>query len=131
MAPTLLGSRADCPCCGYPTISERGADDICRLCWWHDDGQDDADADEVRGGPNRLYSLTDGRRNFLRYRIFCAPGDPKTDHLRNPLEYDVKGELMAAYDRLRSAPGDGRATCEAEVERLEHALRDCPRPGRP
>jgi hypothetical protein len=45
---------------------ERGADDICPVCFWEDDGQDDHDADEVRGGPNYSLRLSEARRNFYR-----------------------------------------------------------------
>ncbi|WP_433417783.1 CPCC family cysteine-rich protein [Microtetraspora malaysiensis] len=52
------------PCCGYLTLDERGGSEICPVCFWEDDGQNDHDADEVRGGPNYELSLTQGRRNF-------------------------------------------------------------------
>jgi hypothetical protein len=60
------GGPYACPCCRYVTLSERGGDDICQVCFWHDDGQDDHDADDVRGGPNGSLSLTAARANFLR-----------------------------------------------------------------
>ena len=50
-----------CPSCGYPTLSERCAWDICVICFWEDDGQDDCDADKVYGGPNQEFSLTQYR----------------------------------------------------------------------
>ncbi|WP_079032275.1 CPCC family cysteine-rich protein [Streptomyces specialis] len=53
-----------CPCCGFVTLSERGGYEICPVCFWEDDGQDDQDADRVRGGPNGRLSLTQARRNF-------------------------------------------------------------------
>ncbi|KAA3635015.1 MAG: hypothetical protein DWP97_05670 [Calditrichaeota bacterium] len=56
-----------CPCCGFPTLEERIVWDICSLCWWEDDGQDDNDADDVRGGPNYSYSLTVARDNFDKH----------------------------------------------------------------
>lgn len=34
------------------------------MCFWEDDGQDDHDADEIRGGPNGTLSLTQARENF-------------------------------------------------------------------
>jgi hypothetical protein len=37
---------------------------MCPVCYWEDDGQDDADADIVRGGPNGSLSLSEARRNF-------------------------------------------------------------------
>jgi hypothetical protein len=48
------------------TLFERGGDEICPVCFWEDDGQDDDDADEDRGGPNYGLSLTAARRNFQR-----------------------------------------------------------------
>jgi Cysteine-rich CPCC len=53
-----------CPCCGYLTLSSRGDFEICNVCFWEDDCQDDHDADAVRGGPNGNLSLTQARRNF-------------------------------------------------------------------
>ena len=42
----------------------RGGFEICPVCFWQDDGQDDHDADEVRGGPNRDLSLSQACRNY-------------------------------------------------------------------
>jgi hypothetical protein len=58
------GSKYPCPCCGYKTLPERGGFDICPVCFWEDDGQDDHDAEVVRGGPNYSLSLTQARANF-------------------------------------------------------------------
>jgi hypothetical protein len=55
-----------CPCCGYLTLSQRGGYLICKVCFWEDDGQDDHDADQVRGGPNGALSLSAARLNFRR-----------------------------------------------------------------
>jgi hypothetical protein len=46
-------------------LSGRGHNEICEVCFWEDDGQDDHDADMVRGGPNNILSLTEARTNFL------------------------------------------------------------------
>jgi len=53
-----------CPGCGYPTLSERGGYEICEVCNWEDDNQDDPNADEVWGGPNSNLSLTENRLNI-------------------------------------------------------------------
>lgn len=53
-----------CPCCGFQSLTERGNYEICPLCKWEDDGQDDPHADEVWGGPNDDYSLSEARKNF-------------------------------------------------------------------
>ena len=50
-----------CPGCSYPTLGERGGYEICPICGWEDDNQDDPKADEVWGGPNSNLSLTENR----------------------------------------------------------------------
>ena len=40
---------------------------MCPVCYWEDDGQDDFDADIVRGGPNKNLSLTEARNNFAEF----------------------------------------------------------------
>lgn len=47
-----------------PTLGERRSNEICTVCWWEDDGQDDRDAERVLGGPNGKYSLSAARANF-------------------------------------------------------------------
>ena len=49
-----------CPCCGYLTLSERRAYDLCPVCFWEDDGNNDPDGDP---GPNGV-TLRDARLNF-------------------------------------------------------------------
>lgn len=56
-----------CPCCAFQTLTEQAGYDICLVCWWEDDGQDDPHADEVWGGPNYQYSLTAARANFAAH----------------------------------------------------------------
>ena len=54
-----------CPCCGNLTLGARKEYEICPVCFWEDDGQDDESADEVWGGPNGALSLTEARRNYM------------------------------------------------------------------
>jgi len=70
-----------CPCCGYLTLAEPGGFEICPVCFWEDDGQGDADAGEVRGGPNGSLSLTQARANF---RTFGACERTALQFVRNP-----------------------------------------------
>lgn len=49
-----------CPCCEYLTLSRRGQYDICRVCFWEDDGSDDP---EHASGPNRS-TLAEARHSF-------------------------------------------------------------------
>jgi Cysteine-rich CPCC len=70
-----------CPCCGFLTLDERGTYDICAVCFWEDDGQDDGDAAVVRGGPNGNLSLAQARRNFV---AFGANREQDLPHVRAP-----------------------------------------------
>ncbi|MEU4873403.1 CPCC family cysteine-rich protein [Streptomyces sp. NPDC021608] len=79
------GGPYTCPCCGFLTLGERGCFEICPVCFWEDDGQDDHDADRVRGGPNGRLSLTEARRNF---RIMGASDERRTRHVRDPLPHE-------------------------------------------
>jgi hypothetical protein len=65
--PAASGKRWACPCCHFLTLHERGGFDICQVCFWEDDGQDDQDAAVVRGGPNGALSLERARQNFAAY----------------------------------------------------------------
>lgn len=56
-----------CPCCYCRTLSERGGFDICPICYWEDDGQDDYDAHVLRGGPNGSLSLIKARLNYEKF----------------------------------------------------------------
>jgi hypothetical protein len=51
-----------CPCCYYRTGCT-----TCPVCFWTDDGQNDTDADVVRGTSNGDLSLTEARLNFAIY----------------------------------------------------------------
>ncbi|TMU75573.1 hypothetical protein FGJ01_10215 [Hydrogenophaga intermedia] len=58
---------ARCPCCGCRTKAKPCDDEICPVCFWQDDGQDDLTADEVWGGPNDELSLSQARLNFAKF----------------------------------------------------------------
>ncbi|MFY3745243.1 CPCC family cysteine-rich protein [Anaeromyxobacter sp. Red801] len=83
-----------CPCCGYATLSSRGSDEICPICFWEDDGQDDDDADDERGGPNRV-SLTAARLNFLRIGVAELENRP---HVRAPSPTDRRVRAFVLED---------------------------------
>jgi Cysteine-rich CPCC len=70
-----------CPCCAYRTIGALGNDEICPVCFWHDDGQSDETAHEVWGGPNKNISLAQARSNF---RAFGAGHREWLPHVRPP-----------------------------------------------
>ena len=118
-----LSVRVICPCCRYPTLTVKGGYDICELCNWEDDGQDDQTADEVWGGPNGDYSLITGRANFHKYRSIYAPcDDPDGDRADSPLEYDAKGLLMSVFDQLNECAQYERDSLEEAAIHLEGVL---------
>jgi hypothetical protein len=63
-----------CPCCYYRTGCT-----TCPVCFWTDDGQNDADADEVRGTANGESSLSEAR---LTYAIYGASHRRYTEVVR-------------------------------------------------
>ena len=99
---TKEGVNFTCPCCGYPTLSERDAYDICPLCDWEDDGQDDPHADEIWGGPNSDYSLSEARCNFKKYLTMHRPNDERA-YERHLQKLPIKRDLHSIYDQMLEA----------------------------
>src|SRR6185503_8797643 len=84
-----------------PTLSDRQAYELCALCNWEDDGQDDPHADEVWGGPNKDYSLTEARTNFRKDLIMFRPGgDPRIGGEDSELAKAAKRNIVGAFDEL-------------------------------
>lgn len=81
--PTEPVKTYRCPCCRFKTLYGRQGFEMCPVCWWEDDGQDDQDADTVRGGPNGFLSLTQARENFVKYG---ASDLSFVDKVRGPLD---------------------------------------------
>jgi uncharacterized protein YjbI with pentapeptide repeats len=77
-----------CPCCYSRTLTGRRHFEICEVCFWEDDGQDDVDADFVRGGPNGNLSLTEGRANYSALR--------SSDRLHSPSVRRPRPEELTA-----------------------------------
>jgi Cysteine-rich CPCC len=71
-----------CPCCHYKTLRGQAEDEICPVCFWHDDGQGENTADEVWGGPNKTLSLRQARINFAE---MGAVDKRVLQFVRNPL----------------------------------------------
>jgi hypothetical protein len=62
---TKEAKKQPCPCCKYLTLDGSG-NEVCLICGWEDDGQNDPYADVINGGPNGNLSLTQARYNFAR-----------------------------------------------------------------
>ncbi|MGH6617695.1 CPCC family cysteine-rich protein [Sphingomonas sp.] len=86
----MKGRWIACPCCRHRTLAQPAAYEICAVCFWEDDGQSQANADEVWGGPNgalSLLSLTAARANCLR---FGACDERFLAHVRSSLPDERK-----------------------------------------
>ena len=119
----LRSATVACPCCGYRTLNERAAYDICRLCWWEDDGQDDRDAEQVRGGPNGHESLVSARLNFRDHlTMYPRDGDSRIGGADTPSEVEAKRALMNALDRIRTANSNEVPAMLTEIDRAEAQL---------
>jgi hypothetical protein len=81
----IRGRLYPCPCCRYLTLDERGNYQICPVCFWEDDGQDEHDADRIRGGPNGSLSLTEARQNFAS---LGASSERSLAYVRDPQPHE-------------------------------------------
>lgn len=115
-------NRFNCPCCGYPTLEERRGWEICCLCNWEDDGQDDAHADKVWGGPNHDYSLREARENFKKNFIMYR--DRRRILKQTDKEIQTKKGLIIAFKSLRAANNESVQQIWKEIDSLEKVLDD-------
>ena len=126
-SPSLAkyGRRLTCPCCGLPTLRGRASYEICFLCSWEDDGQDDDDAAEARGGPNHGLSLESARLNFDQYLVMYEPGrDPRISKGDSPATRSVKERIMAAFDAiLERPPAEHESSWKTVVDSQRELLR--------
>ena len=75
-----------CPCCRCLTLAERGGYEICPVCFWEDDGQDEVDSLTVRGGPNAMLSLAQARANFA---TLGACDEQSIRNVRKPFRFEL------------------------------------------
>lgn len=115
-------NRHNCPCCGYPTLEERQGWEICCLCNWEDDGQDDPHADQVWGGPNQDYSLTEARENFKKYYIMYR--DRRRILEQTDKEVQTKISLINAFEKLKTANNESVQQIWQEINSFEKVLDD-------
>ncbi len=108
--------RFTCPCCGHRTLSEQpGSYDICKVCFWEDDGVQLLDP-AYQGGANRP-SLMECQANYERLgaseeRFVGDVRPPQADEIRDP-EWRPAQESDLRWSR---APRD---LSEEEYKRLE------------
>jgi uncharacterized Zn finger protein (UPF0148 family) len=95
--------RFTCPACAFPTLLDQGGFEVCAVCDWEDDGQDDEDADDILGGPNGKLSLTE-------YRV-------ATGYMLRTIVHDKKGVLV-------SDPKEILEIIASHVERMDKFLEE-------
>ncbi|WP_035232683.1 CPCC family cysteine-rich protein [Alcanivorax nanhaiticus] len=116
--------RVPCPCCGYPTLERRDAYEICHLCIWEDDGEDDANTQGWGGGPNGAYSLTEARANVVAFGTMYHPENNTTVTGNDSAEIvALKQELIGLYEALPSVGEDGLVAHWKGILDQERALR--------
>lgn len=126
-------NRVTCPCCGYPTLEVRANYEICEICNWEDDGQDDRDSAQTVGGPNGGYSLDQARENFIKYRIMYSPGNNTTvtgadseerEVLKSKLIQTFEEMLQSNTSRIKSLWRQALAIEKGLFEELERSIRE-------
>ena len=104
-----------CPCCFYPTLNNHGSRETCNICGWTDIGQGDADAGEVRGGPNADYSLRQARTNFRKFLDMYRSSDVEQKQTMCSSLEERKAEIEA-YNRLLTGKKPGKICCERFID---------------
>lgn len=116
-----------CPGCGYPTLAARKGYEICLVCNWEDDGQEEAQADEVWGGPNGNMSLTENRLGFgalLRAKAADQGASIRIDPAEVLPLLEYHQEVIDRFiDQGIEGPA-GAAMYKTKVEQLLQALTD-------
>ena len=80
-----MSAQFRCPCCCYKTLDAPAVLALCPVCWWADDGQEDADAAVVRRTANGQLSLLQARDYFTRF----GAADPRfLQYVRRPQAYE-------------------------------------------
>lgn len=95
-----------CPGCGYPTLTERGEYEICSVCNWEDDNQDDDEADEIWGGPNYELSLTENRLNIGKQLRDIAKNAGRKINLNPEIVLIVLSEHVKKIEELLNSIPD-------------------------
>lgn len=113
-------NKFQCPCCGYPTLDEKGRYDICWLCDWEDDGQNDLDADRVRGGPNADYSLTEARHHFKNH--YTMYRETNSDSIQNQKKLCIKQNAIHEFEQLKTAKNKVASQIWDNINILEQKL---------
>ena len=75
-----------CPCCGHLTLDERGNYDICPVCFWEDDGNNELNDPS---GPNNCLTLAEAKDN---YKEFGACESMFKKDVREPYQEEINAK---------------------------------------
>jgi hypothetical protein len=110
-----------CPCCGYKTLPDRGAYDLCPVCWWEDEGTEPWDVSDPNGR-----TLVEAQQEFLAQRLpyRLRPGKvraPRRGEERDPdwQPFELTEELAARVERSKA---EWRRQWDEEERRAEEAM---------
>jgi hypothetical protein len=101
------GKTYRCPCCDFRTLHDRGHDEICPVCFWEDDGQDEQDADAVWGRPNGSLSLRQAQRNF---KLLGACDPRHVTNVRKPERDEIWIQIVLFLARHFHPPNYSRCS---------------------
>ena len=114
-----------CPCCGYKTLPDRGAYEVCPVCWWEDEGVEPWEY----SGPNGQ-TLVEAQQEFLAQRLpyRLRPGKvrgPKRGEERDPdwRPLDLTDELIG---RVEQANVEWQRSWAEEERRVAEEVADDP-----
>ncbi|MET3137949.1 hypothetical protein AAKU61_002312 [Undibacterium sp. GrIS 1.2] len=79
-----ISNLYECPCCGFAVFQGIDRCEICEICYWGDDGSDDAIPPE---DPLNNLSLEEVRLNFIRHG---ASELRRKDVVRSPSSADYQ-----------------------------------------
>ncbi len=106
-----------CPSCGYFSLEARCSWEICSICFWEDDGQDNHDADKIFGGPNGDYSLTKYRVEISDYLEELK----KMDSQKESDDYKI-GNHLNLLDDLKNNFETNAEIVKSHIETITHLI---------
>jgi hypothetical protein len=81
-------------------LTARAVHEVCDLCLWQDDGQDDLHADGIWGGPNGSLSLTEARDNFRDHFSKWDADDPMSEPY-SVCVTEARRAMVAAFEGMK------------------------------
>lgn len=102
--PTLREAQADCPCCGYRTLTERHRWEICDLCDWEDECSEPFDPDKPSGA-NHGFTLREAQANFVDHlNMYPLGWDDRDD---SPEVIAAKRQVIGGLQAIRDQDASG------------------------